>query len=259
MSGGAGSEPLPGGEDDVARLSDFEVLSFDCYGTLIDWESGLLRALEPIATASPQQPSETELLQSFAIHESEQQRQTPGMLYADVLAAVHERLCRQWGVAAAQAEHAAFGRSIESWPAFPDSVAALAYLKRHYKLFVLSNVDRASFAHSNARLEVEFDGVYTAEEIGSYKPDVRNFQYLIGQLEARGFARGRVLHVAQSLFHDHVPAQSLGLRTAWIDRQQGKPGAVVTPPGDVAYDFRFAGMAALAHAHRDELAARSPR
>src|SRR6202040_32847 len=109
--------------------------------------------------------------------------------------------------------------SVADWPAFPDSPGALAALSSRYKLIILSNVDRRSFAGSNARLGVTFDAIVTAEDVGSYKPSLRNFEALLQTVRRLGVGDGRLLHVAQSLFHDHVPAQSLGLRTAWIDRR----------------------------------------
>jgi 2-haloacid dehalogenase len=235
------------------QLSAFSVLSFDCYGTLIDWERGILRALEPLVSKARSRPSQNRMLEDFARFESEQQAETPGTIYSELLAAVHARLCRAWDIQAGDAEHEAFGRSIARWPPFPDSAAALRYLKQYYKLVILSNVDRRSFASTNESLGVEFDALYLAEDIGSYKPDVRNFRYLLTHLEERGFGPQQILHVAQSLFHDHVPAQALGLKTAWIDRQKGKSGAVVPPPGGVRYDVRFESMADLVTAHQDEL------
>jgi len=150
------------------------------------------------------------------------------------------------------AEAAEFGGSVGRWPAFPDTAAALQYLKRHYKLVILSNVDRASFAKSNVKLGVEFDRVLTAEEIGSYKPDVRNFEYAIRVLGEMGVARAKILHVAQSLYHDIVPAKSLGLRTVWVNRRKGRSGggATLSPRGDAKPDLEVASMAELAEKHR---------
>ena len=145
--------------------------------------------------------------------------------------------------------------SVGDWPAFADSAAALAYLKQFYKLVILSNVDRKSFAESEKRLGIAFDAVYTAEDIGSYKPDPRNFRYMIEALKRAGHAERDILHVAQSLFHDHAPANAAGLRSAWIDRRAGAAGSGATPPppAGVRYDFRFTSMAELVEAHRDAL------
>jgi 2-haloacid dehalogenase len=236
------------------RLTEFKVLSFDCYGTLIDWETGICDALLPYLEKRGMRLSRDQILESFARHEAAQEAETPGMTYSELLARVHRRLMAEWGVAASEEDHRAFGGSVGEWPAFADTPAALAYLKQHCKLVILSNVDRKSFAASNRRLGVAFDAVHTAEEIGSYKPDPRNFRHLLAALAGQGHGSGDILHVAQSLYHDHRPANALGLRSAWIDRRQGAEGwgATMPPPSDVRWDFRFASLAELVEAHRRE-------
>jgi len=233
------------------RLIDFKLLSFDCYGTLVDWETGIWAALQPLLGPGPGIARDAALA-AFAQIETAHEAEMPAMRYCDLLSEVHRRLAARWGIAAGDDMHRAFGHSIGAWPAFPDSAEALQYLKRHYRLVILSNVDRASFAESNARLGVAFDAVFTAEDIGSYKPDPRNFRHMLAAL---GGARGELLHVAQSLYHDHAPAKALGLATAWIDRRQDLPGWGATPPpaAAVAWDFHFASLAALVAAHRAEL------
>ena len=151
----------------------------------------------------------------------------------------------------------AYGNSIKDWPAFPDSAEALAYLKKHYKLVILSNVDNESFAASNKKLGVTFDAVYTAEDIGSYKPASRNFDYMLDKLKTLGLEKGDILHTAESLFHDHRPANDQGLANCWIFRRFDKEGfgATMNPGVMPTYDFRFTSMAELAAAHRAELAA----
>jgi 2-haloacid dehalogenase len=259
------------------KLADFEALTFDCYGTLIDWESGIFTALAPLLaraggdvsaggsdgeggvsragmglSRSEVGLSRDAVLEAFARLEAHQQEQTPDMLYSELLAEVHGQLAVEWDVVRDPQEDAAFGRSIADWPAFPDTVEALRYLKRQFRLVILSNVDRASFQATNARLGVAFDAIYTAQDIGSYKPDRRNFIYLLDRQREQGVEKDRVLHVAQSLFHDHVPAQAMGLASAWIDRRHDKVGSGATAPvsPDVRYDFRFISLGALAAAHR---------
>ncbi len=240
----------------VLRLSDFGVLSFDCYGTLIDWESGMLAALAPLVAKCAPAPTAEELLALYARLESAQEAETPDLVYRELVARVHARMAAALGVTASAAENAAFGASIGQWPAFPDSPAALAYLKRHFKLIILSNVDRDSFRGSNARLGVEFDAILTAQDIGSYKPDPRNFAALVAKVAELGHAKGELLHVAQSLYHDHVPAKRAGLRTAWIDRRSGRTGgATLAPKEAVQPDARYVSLADLAQAHRAETAA----
>lgn len=235
------------------HLTDFRVLTFDCYGTLIDWESGIHTALQPLLARSRLGLGRDAALEAFGRHEAAQEAETPAVIYTDLLAMVHRRLAAEWQTPSTPAQDAAFGASVPDWPAFPDSATALAYLKQHYKLVILSNVDRASFAGSNRRLGVEFDAIYTAQDIGSYKPDPANFRYMLAQLAALGHAPGDILHTAQSLFHDHAPARQFGLASAWIDRRAEMQGWGATPPAPegAGYDFRFPSMAALAQAHRD--------
>ena len=234
------------------RLSDFKALSFDCYGTLIDWEAGLSEALRPLAERSGLSPEQ--LLEAYGPIEHQLEEEYPGLRYSEVLQKVFGRLAEQLGVAVTPEEATEFGASVGNWPAFPDSAEALAYLKQHFQLIILSNVDSESFSRSNARLGVEFDQILTAEEIGSYKPSLRNFEYLIARAEEAGIATDQLLHVAQSLFHDHAPANAMGLRSAWIDRRHGKAGggATVAPDPMPHFDFRFTSLGELAAAHRAE-------
>lgn len=234
-------------------LSDFKVLSFDCYGTLIDWESGIWSALRLLAEKAGGQGREAALTR-FGHHESAQEHETPSLKYSQLLTRVHARLAAEWGVASDPAADRAFGASVGDWPAFPDSAEALAYLKRHFKLVILSNVDRASFAGSNKRLGVAFDAICTAEDIGSYKPDPANFRYLLARLAELGHQPADLLHVAQSLYHDHAPANAAGLSSAWIDRRAAEPGWGATPEATAHYDFRFTSLGELAAAHRAERA-----
>jgi 2-haloacid dehalogenase len=234
------------------HLHDFKVLTFDCYGTLIDWESGIWTALQPLLETGGLALGRDEALEAFARHESAQEAATPALRYRELLALVHANLAKEWGVETDEALNMAFGLSVPDWPAFADSPAALDYLKRHYRLVILSNVDRASFKASNRKLGVEFDAVYTAEDIGSYKPDARNFAYLLRHLaDDLGLGKKDILHTAQSLFHDHVPAIKAGLATAWIDRRQGKAGSGATLPtaSPPRVDFHFPSMAAMVAAH----------
>jgi 2-haloalkanoic acid dehalogenase type II len=234
------------------RLSDFQALTFDCYGTLIDWESGLLAALQGLITCAPRRRTREEVLSDYALHEQEQQHFSPTMKYSRLLAVVYKRLAENWGAPAPWQECTTFAASLRAWEPFPDTVAALKYLKSHYKLYILSNVDNESFSHTARRLGVRFDGVMTAEDIGSYKPSLRNFEYMLGRLRSQGIEKDRILHVAQSLVHDHVPARELGLASCWIDRQHGRIGVVGEVASRARYDFAFASMGEFAEAHRKE-------
>ena len=238
------------------RLTDFRVLTFDCYGTLIDWESGIYTGLQPLLQAAGSTLSRDAALEIFAKHESDQEELTPAMIYSDLLTVVHRRLAAEFGVSMPDAAHSAFGASVPEWPAFADSASSLQYLKKYYQLVILSNVDRASFAGSNKRLAVEFDAVYTAQDVGSYKPNPDNFTYMLNHLKEKGIEPGAILHTAQSLFHDHAPAKTFGLTSAWIDRrhEQGGWGATMPAPGS-SYDFRFTSMADMVKAHQEDLRA----
>ena len=232
--------------------TDFDVLTFDCYGTLIDWETGIVAALRPWLAREGLFVGAEEILELFGRCESEQEKETPDMLYSDLLAWVHRKMAAHWGRQSTDEDAAAFGASVADWPAFPDSAEALAYLKEHHRLAVLSNVDRGSFAASNKKLGVAFDAVYTAEDIGSYKPDPANFRYMLEHLPGDlGVEDPKILHVAQSLYHDHAPAKALGLTTAWINRRAGRQGAGATPAVEgVKPDAEFPSLAALVKLHK---------
>ena len=235
------------------QLTDFDVLAFDCYGTLIDWESGIYNELRPWLARNNLSISRDEILETFGQYEAEQETTTPAMLYPDLLAEVHKKLAQRWGLTPNAGDALRFGASVGNWPAFADSPTALQYLKRYYKLVILSNVDRASFARSNQKLGVEFDAVYVAQDIGSYKPNPANFEYMLTQLAAMGIKKSQILHVAQSLFHDHVPAQQAGLATCWIDRRHAQAGwgATAAPPAEVTTDFQANSLAELVEMHRN--------
>ena len=207
-------------------LSEFSTLTFDCYGTLIDWESGIWERCSRFSceTATPISPV-LGPSKSSRLPRACRSRPPRGSRIPDLLTQVHSDLAEHLQLVTDPEMDHHFGESVPFWPAFPDSSAALQDLGTRYRLVVLSNVDRAGFAASENRLEASFDVVYTAEDIGSYKPDPRNFSYLLDHLASDfGVGPEEVLHVAQSLYHDHVPAQSVGLATAWIDRQRLSEG-----------------------------------
>lgn len=235
-------------------LKDYRVLTFDCYGTLIDWESGIWDALQPLLMANDCDAIDRDAgLVAFAAEESKQQAETPAMLYPEILTRVHRALADRFGLKTTAELDAAFGASVPHWPAFPDTADALRALKARYKLVILSNVNRDGFAASNRKLGVAFDAVYTAEDVGSYKPTPANFEYMLAHLKSDlGLAPGEVLHTAQSLFHDHRQAAAFGLATCWIDRQGlaagGSWGATAEVPDRPAVDFHFPTMGAMAAA-----------
>jgi 2-haloacid dehalogenase len=241
----------------IAKLTDFKALTFDCYGTLVDWESGMIEALKPLTNKSSGNLTRDEILEAHARHESSQQIQTPAKLYRDVLATVYRRLSEEWRVATNWSDCVAYGRSIRNWPVFADTVASLKYLKQHYKLAILSNVDNESFSFSNERLGVDFNAVYTAEDCGSYKPAARNFEYMLAKLRTIGIEKTQILHTAESLFHDHATANEQGLASCWIDRRHGQEGsgATVALARAPRYDFRFESLGDFVKAHQQSLKA----
>ncbi len=234
-------------------LNDFKVMSFDCYGTLIDWESGMIEGLKPLTDKLSEELDRNQILEAHAYFESRQQLQTPSMYYFDILAIVYRRLAEKWGVSVSWDDCLHYGQSVKHWPAFPDSADALAYLKEHYKLVILSNVDHKSFAASNQKLAVEFDAIYTAQDIASYKPADANFKYMLNNLETLGIKKADILHTAESMFHDHVPANRHGLASCWIYRrfEQDGFGATMNPGQMPRYDFQFNSMADLVKAHQE--------
>lgn len=234
------------------RLTDYKALTFDCYGTLIDWETGIVGALSGLVDRADRRLSRDEILQAHALHESTLQRYTPAKKYSDLLAVVYKRLAETWGVAVSVDECEQYGRSVRDWPAFADSPGALQYLKKYYRLVVLSNVDNRTFSYSNEKLQVDFDAVYTAEDIGAYKPAPRNFEYMLERIGDLGVEKEGILHTAESLFHDHRPANDFGLASCWIYRRHDKPGfgATMDPGTRPAVDYRFDSMADLVKEHQ---------
>jgi 2-haloacid dehalogenase len=237
----------------MGEFDDFRALSFDCYGTLIDWETGLSAELGRWAAAHDVPATTAELIESFGRLENDVEREHPTARYPDVLAMTLGRIADQYGTSASDDERSSFGGSVGSWPPFADSPGALARLKERFKLIILSNVDRASFAASDEHLGVEFDLILTAEDIGAYKPDRRNFEALLDAIGGIGVTKDELLHVAQSLYHDHEPAAAFGLASVWIDRRhdQAGPGATPSSTGAVRPRWRFPSLAAFADVATD--------
>lgn len=223
---------------------EFEALTFDCYGTLIDWEAGIVTGLRAALGARLSDVTDDELLERFATSESALEA-GPYRPYRDILGACLTEVAGLYGATSTEAERARFGASVADWPAFEDSPAALASLSRRFRLGVLTNCDDDLFAASSERLGVAFDWVVTAQQARGYKPRIANFELA---LERIGLPKERILHVAQSLFHDHVPAKELGLTTVWINRRSGRPGTGATPPASATPDAVFPDMRSFAAA-----------
>lgn len=225
-------------------FKNFELLTFDCYGTLVDWETGILQALRPILAAASVEVEDALLLGNYAQLES-QIEAGPYRSYVAVLGAVLDGLGSELGFTPTEVNKQAFAESVGDWPAFADTPAALAKLADRFQLGILSNIDDAMITQSRKRIGEHFSHVFTAQAIGSYKPSSRNFEYLLAHVEQ---PKEKILHVAQSLFHDVKPAKELGLHTVWINRRSAKPGYGATPPAEATPDAEFADLASFAAA-----------
>jgi 2-haloacid dehalogenase len=224
----------------------YEVVSFDCYGTLIDWESGIISGLRPVLANHGVDVTDDEILELHAGTEHRlQSSSTKGNYtkYRDVLRQEVREAGRRWGFDPEPSEVDALADSLAHWEPFPDSVEALRALKRRYKLAIISNVDDGLFALTACHLEVEFDWIITAEQAGTYKPSTNIFEVAIGRM---GVAREKLLHAAESLFHDVVPAKGMGLSTVWVHRRSTKKGFGATPPADAKPDLEVPDLRTLA-------------
>lgn len=231
-------------------LRTFRALSFDCYGTLIDWEAGITAVLAPWVEEQGLDLTDEELLVAYAEGEAAVEAESPAMLYPEVLAAAFRRVGDRLGRPVSDVWAQRLGGSVPAWPAFPDSAGALARLATHYRLVIVSNVHRDGFAASNQLLHGDFAAVITAQDVGAYKPAENHFRALDASLARLGVDRSELLHVAQSLFHDHVPATREGLASVWINRRRDRPGWGATPEPSEGwtYDLEYGSMADFADA-----------
>lgn len=221
----------------------FEALTFDCYGTLVDWESGLVSALRPLLqTHGISWPGDDPMLERFARLEAAAERGAYRS-YREVLGRVLGGLGEELGFSPGPKDRAAFGDSVGDWPLFPDTTAALRRLARRYRLAIVSNVDDALFTRTADALGVGFDEVVTAEQVRSYKPAPAHFHEVLRRLDLPG---DRILHVAQSLFHDVAPARALGIPCVWVNRRSGRIGAGATPPASARPDLEVPDLGTLA-------------
>lgn len=235
----------------MAKLTEYRLLCFDVYGTLIDWETGILTALQPLTKKIGSSPSKSQILDVYHQLEAAQQTKTPDMPYSQLLATIYPQFAAKFSLSEPSSQDSeVFGSSIGSWPAFPDTVDALRRLKKHFKLVVLSNVDKHSFAASNAGPlgGVEFDRIITAQEIGSYKPDLKNFDYMLRTVKDEFIIeKGQILQTAQSQFHDHHPAKKVGLKSVWIERR-----GTMGNKDEMIFDWKFGSLGEMADAVEKE-------
>ena len=237
------------------RLSQFKVLSFSCYGTLIDRESGVYAALRPLLTQGGVTLSRESVLERFSANEARQQAETPTMPYAQVLFEVHRRLAKDWSINASDDDRTLFARSVAQWPAYADAPAALQYLRRFYKLVILSNADRQSLSASGRRLEVMFDAIFTPQDIGACKPDPRTFEHMAGRLAKLDLERHTILHIARDAARERAPALTCGLAFAWMNRPRhtGLSSFAPSMPDDAGLELRFGSLVDMVKAHQEQL------
>lgn len=219
----------------------FTHLTFDCYGTLIDWESGILRAVQPVLQRHGLMVLDMALLQLYVRLEAEIEA-GPYIPYREVLRGVMAGMAVELGFTPDDGELDALADSVGQWPPFRDSNDALRRLQRRYKLVILSNIDDDLFAASQRQLGVTFDAVITAQQVGSYKPNPRHFEAALARLDV---PKDQILHVAQSLYHDHVPAQAQGFTSVWVNRASLLPGTGLALPVDVRPDLEVPDMRTL--------------
>jgi 2-haloacid dehalogenase len=230
-------------------FSRFTTISFDCYGTLIDWESGILPVLRAVLASHGQSLSDADILELYGEFEAEAES-GPYQSYRKVLQAVVRAFADRFRFSASSSEIRSLDESVRAWPPFPDTVAALGELRKRYQLVVISNIDDDLFVETRKRLDVEFSAVITAQQVRSYKPSLNNFQMALRTL---AISPDRLLHAAQSVYHDVVPARSLGISTVWVNRKSARPGigavrASDAPTSERQPDLEVPDLASLAAA-----------
>jgi len=222
-------------------FSPFSTISFDCYGTLIDWESGILPVLRGVLANHRQSLSDAAILELYGEFEAEAES-GPYQSYRDMLQSVVRSFAERLHFEASSAEIHSLHESVHQWPAFSDTALALRELQKRFKLVVISNIDDDLFAETRKHLGVEFDGVITAEQARSYKPSINNFQIALRTL---ALSPDRLLHAAQSIYHDVVPARSLGISTVWVNRKSARPGIGAVRASTARPDLEVPDLASL--------------
>ena len=213
-------------------------------------------ALKPLIDKIDRNITTDEILETHAYYESSAQKQTPGKIYPKLLAVVYKRLAEEWQIPVSWSECLIYGCSVKDWPVFSDSVCSLKYFQKFYKLVILSNVDNFSFTQTNKKLEIKFFASFTAEDIGYYKPSRQNFEYMLLNLARVGIQKQDILHTAESMFHDHAPANCIGLANCFINRRHDQKGFGATmDPVDVPWvQFTFNSLNDMVKAHKSEIA-----
>jgi putative hydrolase of the HAD superfamily len=234
-------------------LRDYKILTFDVVGTLIDFETGILDYIQPLAAKAGRVFDREAILLSYGRAEDIEHLRTPGLPFPTMLAPIYRFMAAELSLPTGDEDVEGLELSIPEWPAFPDSVEALRRLRKHFRLVAMTNSDNWALGHFARALEHPFDDSVTAEDVETCKPDPQFFAYARGRQSHHGFRLADYLHVAQSQYHDIGVAGRLGYHTCWIERRQGKPGFGATPAADVTTpDYHFASLAELADATESE-------
>jgi putative hydrolase of the HAD superfamily len=243
---------MPSGSSGVKGLSEYRWLSFDVVGTLIDFEAGIVDAVQGIAAAAGVEVDPQHVLESFASAEDEQQQSTPRLTFTEMLDPVYRRMAAELGLPTGIEERGALRESIPDWPAFPDAVDAMAELGERYRLVALTNADNWALDRMATTLGSPFHDSVTAQDVGVNKPDPQVFAYCAGRQSAHGYTHDDWLHVAQSQYHDIATAKKMNVATCWIERRQNKAGfgATPSPAAVIEPDYHYSSLAELAAATR---------
>jgi 2-haloacid dehalogenase len=225
----------------MINFQQFEVLSFDCYGTLIDWESGILAALKTILLNHQVNLEDEPILEIYAQSESNHQG-GDYLKYREILKKLVQDFCQRTNITPSESELNYLAESLKYWEPFPDTVEALKALKKRYKLTIISNIDDDLFADTAKHLEVELDWIITAEQVKSYKPSLQNFEFAIQRM---GISPDKLLHVAESIYHDIIPTKSMGLTAVWVNRRKDKEGFGATVPASGTPDVEVPDLKSL--------------
>jgi 2-haloacid dehalogenase len=231
-------------------LSQFKVLTFDCYGTLIDWDSGICDLVQPWLREMDSPVPPDLVVSTFALMQAKHQQTRPTLPYPEVLRRSWRDIEEQFGWSENSVQADEFARSVPYWRPFADTVESLHYLSRHFDLAILSNVDNASLAGTLRMLDVPFLFTVTAEDVRSYKPEQPHFDAAMRELSQRGISKQKLLHVAQSKHHDITPGNRLGLTTVWVNRRHGKRGTGATLAATAEPDLTVNSLAELVELHK---------
>jgi len=225
----------------MLNFNKYDILTFDCYGTLIDWENGILTALKPVLVNHNINLNDDAILELYAKFESDIEK-GEFLICKNVLGKIMERIGNKFEFDLSSSEKDCLVESLRNWKPFPDTSESLQLLKNKFKLAIISNIDDDLFAYSEKQIGVNFDYVITAEQVCSYKPALDNFEFAIRKI---GVSPDKILHVAQSIYHDIIPAKTVGLSTVWVNRRKGKKGFGATPPASGQADLEVSDLKEL--------------